>query len=83
MGEVAYKNTNIDSLAITKLEVTEFLLTANISDGRIVSIPIAWFDRLRSASLDQLKNFELSPSGYGVHWPDVDEDISVKAFLGL
>ncbi len=83
MGEVAYKNTNIDNLAIRKLEVTEFLLTAHISDGRIVSIPIAWFERLRSASLDQLKNFELSPSGYGVHWPDVDEDISVKAFLGF
>ena len=83
MGEVAYKNTNIDSLAITKLEVTEFLITASISDGRIVSIPVAWFDRLRNASLDQLKNFELSPAGYGVHWPDVDEDISVKSFLGF
>lgn len=81
MGEIAYKNTNIDSLAIKKLETSDFLLTAHISDGRIVSIPIAWFERLRGASLNQLKNFEISPSGYGIHWPDMDEDISIRAFL--
>jgi hypothetical protein len=44
---------------------------------------VAWFARLRTATLDQLKNFEISPSGYGIHWPDMDEDISVRAFLGV
>jgi hypothetical protein len=82
MGEIALR-ADPDELAIQKVEVTEFLITAHISDGRIISLPIAWFERLRKASIDQLSNFEISPSGYGVHWPDVDEDLSVKTFLGL
>ncbi len=82
MGNVAYK-IDPDELSILKLEVSEFLLTAHISDGRVISIPVAWFERLRGATQEQLENFEISPSGYGIHWPDVDEDISVKTFMGL
>lgn len=82
MSNLAY-NVDLDDLSILKIEVTEFLLTASMSDGRIISIPVAWFESLRNASTKQLKNFEISPSGYGVHWPEVDEDISVKTFLGL
>jgi len=52
-----------------------------MSDGREVTIPIAWFSRLALATKKELHNFEISPSGYGIHWPDLDEDISVKAFL--
>jgi len=82
MSNLAYK-VELNELSITKLEVTEYLLTATISDGRIISIPVVWFESLRDATIDQLKNFEISPSGYGIHWPDVDEDISIKAFLGI
>ena len=80
MGE-ALPNFSIEELSILELSVSEDLLTAKISDGRIVSIPIAWFPRLRKATREQLQNFKLSPSCYGIHWPDVDEDISVKAFV--
>ena len=66
---------------ILELAIDENSLTASISDGRVVSIPIAWFPRLIKASREQLQNFEFSPSRYGVHWPDIDEDISVKAFV--
>ena len=78
MNQTAKK---IEELSIVSLAVDEDSLTATISDGRRVSIPVAWFPRLENASLDQLKNFEISPSGYGIHWPDVDEDISIKAFI--
>lgn len=71
----------IEELSIVSLTVDEDSLTATISDGRKVSIPVAWFPLLENATLDQLKNFEVSPSGYGIHWPDVDEDISIKAFI--
>ena len=80
MGE-AIKQT-IDELSILSLSVSDIELTAEISDGRKVSIPLAWFPRLLQANQDQLKNYELSPDGYGAHWPDVDEDISVRAFVG-
>lgn len=67
--------------AITGLKIGADSITATMSDGREVAIPIAWFPRLLGATMKQLENFEISPSGYGIHWPDVDEDISVKAFL--
>ena len=68
-------------LSIISLNVESNMLVATFSDGRIVSIPTVWFLRLRNASISQLNNFEISPSGYGIHWPDLDEDISVKAFF--
>lgn len=67
--------------AIVKVEIRRDKVVAMMSDGREVAVPIAWFSRLTSATLKQLKNFEISPGGYGVHWPDIDEDISVKAFF--
>src|SRR4051812_38396633 len=63
-------------LTILKIRITKEKLTAEISDGRIISIPLAWFPRLTKATPKQLQNFEISPSGYGIHWPDLDEDIS-------
>jgi hypothetical protein len=67
--------------AITGLRLDADTLTAQLSDGRTVSIPLAWFARLSTATRKQLRNFEISPGGYGIHWPEIDEDISVKAFL--
>ena len=67
--------------AIKDLKIGKDIITAILDDGREVSIPIAWSERLSNASVAQLKNFEIDPYGYGIHWPDVDEDISVKAFI--
>lgn len=80
MNPTARKMT-IDELAIQKVSISDKMLTAHISDGRTVSIPIEWFPRLKHANESQLQNFEISPGGYGIHWPDVDEDISIKAFF--
>jgi hypothetical protein len=68
-------------LSIMGILITEDFLTAHISDGREVSIPIAWFPRLMDAKPDQLAKYEISPSGYGIHWPDIDEDISIRSFI--
>jgi hypothetical protein len=67
--------------AITGVRIDENTICAIMSDGREVSIPIAWFPRLAGASHAQLNKYEISPGGYGIHWPEIDEDISVKAFL--
>ena len=66
---------------ILQVEVSEERVKAIMSDGREISIPIAWFDRLSQATKKQLQDYEISPAGYGIHWPQLDEDISVKAFL--
>ena len=80
MDSVARKISN-NELSIMSLEISETSLTAHISDGRVISIPLAWFSRLANSSKEQLKNFEISPSGYGIHWPELDEDISIKSFI--
>ncbi len=56
-------------------------LAATMSDGREISIPIAWFPRLMNATPKQRTHLEISPGGYGIHWPEIDEDISIKAFI--
>jgi hypothetical protein len=54
-----------------------------LTDGREISAPLAWFPRLRDASNAQRANWRLIGQGEGVHWPDLDEDVSVNALLGL
>jgi len=67
--------------AILRLNCEKHQITATLSDGRIISIPTAWFWRLRKATESQLNNFEIAEDGYDIHWPEIDEDISVKAFV--
>jgi hypothetical protein len=66
---------------IRSVEVTEQAISAHLRDGRIISVPLSWSWRLERATSAQRTNFEISPSGYGVHWPDVDEDISAEGML--
>ena len=63
------------------VEVTEDSLTAELSDGRIISAPLAWYPRLVHATPEERSNWELIGSGEGIHWPDLDEDISVDMLL--
>ena len=56
-------------------------LRVSLTDGRWLSVPVAWFPRLAHASSAQRANFELLGDGQGIHWPDVDEDISVMGLL--
>ena len=55
----------------------------DLADGRTLSAPLAWFPKLLSANAAQKSNWRLIGRGYGVHWPDVDEDISILGLQGL
>ncbi len=57
------------------------LLTMELDDGRAVSVPLAWFLRLLKATQAERANFRLIGHGQGVHWPEIDEDVSVDAVL--
>ena len=61
--------------------VTEDRLVVVLADGRELAAPLAWFPRLLEATPDQRRNWRLIGRGQGVHWPDVDEDISVASLL--
>ncbi|MBX9894218.1 MAG: DUF2442 domain-containing protein [Nitrosomonas sp.] len=56
-------------------------MVVSLIDGRTIAIPLVWFPRLASANQKQLANYELLGDGEGIHWPDVDEDISVAGLL--
>jgi hypothetical protein len=66
---------------IMTLEVTEDLIIAHLADGRTISVPLAWSWRLSNATAAQRQRFEIIGTGQGVHWPDIDEDISVLGML--
>ncbi len=54
-----------------------------LEDGRTLGVPLVWFPRLDKASLEQRSKWELIPGGDAVHWPDIDEDLSVASLSGL
>jgi hypothetical protein len=56
-------------------------LTVALADGRSVTAPLAWYPRLLHATPEQRGNWEVIGAGFGVHWPDVDEDLSVEGLL--
>jgi len=60
---------------------TDDELIVSLSDGRVLSVPLVWFPRLAHATLEQLAQYELLGEGEGIHWPSVDEDISVVSLL--
>lgn len=70
-----------DPLA-TDVTVTPDRVHLVLSDGRELAVPLEWFPRLRDATPAQRGNWRLIGRGRGIHWPDVDEDISVSALLG-
>ena len=66
---------------IMTLEVTDEAITAELTDGRTVSVPLAWSWRLMKATPAQRKHFEIIGGGEGAHWPDIDEDLSARGML--
>lgn len=72
---------NSDPLALD-VASTDTTFSVTLEDGRELSVPIDWFPRLRKASPEQRGNWRLIGRGEGIHWPDVDEDISVLGLLG-
>ena len=66
---------------IKNIEVTEEVITAHLQDGRTISVPLAWSWRLSEATAKERSNFEIVGDGIGVHWPDIDEDISAEGML--
>ena len=65
-----------------RVDVTDDTLTVELSDGRTLSVPLAWCPRLVYATPQERNHWRLIGSGHGIHWPDLDEDISVENLLG-
>jgi hypothetical protein len=79
-------NTSTDEIPIAKakaqnVSVTEDTLTIDLVDGRTVSVPLAWYPRLLYGQIEERNNWRLIGKGEGIHWPDLDEDISIENIL--
>ena len=73
--------TKNEAAYATQVAVTEDTLTLDLNDGRTISVPLGWFPRLLNGSRDERQNWQLIGHGEGIHWPELDEDISTVGLL--
>ena len=63
------------------VHVTEDTLAVDLSDGRTIIVPLAWYPRLMAATMEQRLRWKISGAGYGIYWPEIDEDLSTEGLL--
>jgi hypothetical protein len=61
--------------------VTDDAISVDLFDGRTITVPLAWYPRLLHATSEQRANWRIAGAGYGIHWPDIDEDLSTRGLL--
>lgn len=66
---------------IVHVMVTDDTVSVDLEDGRTISVPIGWYPRLAHGTPAERANFEISGAGYGIHWPDLDEDLGVDGLM--
>ena len=78
---MASSQTNRAEARAQEVTLTDDLLTIGLVDGRSVSVPLSWYPRLWYGTEEERKNFELFGDGSYIHWPDLDEDLTVEGIL--
>mgnify|MGYP006273132657 CR=1 FL=1 len=66
---------------VTDVTFTDDSLVVSLRDGRVISVPLTWYPRLLKATPDQRIKWERCAGGYGIHWPEIDEDLSTEGML--
>lgn len=66
---------------VKDVQLTEDSVSVDLFDGRTITVPLAWYPRLLHATPAQRANWEIAGGGYGIHWPDIDEDLSTEGLL--
>ncbi|MCC6386482.1 MAG: DUF2442 domain-containing protein [Dehalococcoidia bacterium] len=67
--------------AVKAVRLDSDTLTVDLRDGRTISVPLAWYSRLLHATPEQRARWEVAGGGFGIHWPDIDEDLSTDGLL--
>jgi hypothetical protein len=68
-------------IRVRTVAVTDLELTVGLMDGRTISAPLDWYPRLARATPSQRGHWEICGGGFGIHWPDIDEDLSTEGLL--
>ena len=66
---------------VRDVRVTDDTISVDLFDGRTITVPLAWYPRLLHATSEQRANWRFAGAGYGIHWPDIDEDLSTRGLL--
>jgi len=66
---------------VMDVHFTDATISVDLLDGRTITVPLAWYPRLLKATPAQRNNWQKSGGGYGIHWPDIDEDLSTEGLL--
>jgi len=81
MNGTPFAATALKLARIVAVDVTDDTLSVDLEDGRTVSVPIGWYPRLAYGRPDEQANWRIAGAGYGIHWPDLDEDLGVEGIL--
>lgn len=76
--------TSINKIAEARVQSVHFendALVVQLLDGRVISVPLAWYPRLHHGSAKERDNYRFTGNGFGIHWPDLEEDISVSGLI--
>jgi len=68
-------------IRVRDVTLSEDELAVALMDGRTIAVPLAWYPRLANATAGQRAHWEIAGGGYGIHWPDIDEDLSTEGLL--
>ncbi len=71
----------VTPVKIVNATITDDTLAVDLEDGRTIAVPIGWFPRLAYGTPAERANFQISGAGYGIHWPDLDEDIGIEGLI--
>lgn len=74
-------SARISDERVADVRCTNDDLIVDLMDGRTISVPLAWYPRLASATPEQRADWEICDGGYGIHWPQIDEDLSTEGLL--
>lgn len=66
---------------VVNVTFTSGSLSVSLKDGRTITVPLTWYPKLLRASESQRKNWQVAGGGYGIHWPEIDEDLSTEGLL--
>ena len=74
-------STRVADERVSSVRFDEDRLIVDLADGRTIAVPLAWYPRLAGASPGQRDHWEIAGGGYGIHWPEIDEDLSTEGLL--
>ena len=66
---------------VLEVQFTDDAISVSLRDGRVISVLLVWYPRLLDATATQRNNWKIAGGGYGIHWPDIDEDLSSEGLL--